>query len=507
MRASVPINRVPTQVRVHPLWTPLALFVIAIGTRLPGQSRLLYHWDSVNFAFALDRFDIAIGQPHAPGYLLYVLLGRIAFWVTGDAQAALVASATLSSALAVVALYDLGRRVWDARVGLLAALLLLTSPLFWFYGEIALPHALDALMVLVAATLSWRVWHGERRIAFALAIWLGVAGGLRQQTLVFMFPLAFVAAIRLPWRYLLGSAALLAITILLWIVPLFALTGGPARYFAIVGAYSAAFDRPTSVLLGAGWAGLQYNLDKLIRYTIWGWALGIVPAVAGAWLLGSSIRRSVRDVRVWLIGFWIAPCLLFYTLIHMGQQGLIFVYLPALLLLSARGGIAIVDRWRGGNAILGACVLGNALLFLLLPSHLLGDRVKVLSQATIREQDALLAGQIAAVGSDLPTGAVLLAEEWRFPQFYLPDVPLVRYGHSAEDARTISTFGAADQQLVLSAQVLAWYEPTIDRFNRAGEHTVLGSDHNGVRLRVLRRGADERFWMDASGFGIERRAP
>lgn len=493
--------------RVDTTWTPIVLFMIAILTRLPGQSRLLYHWDAVNFAFALDRFDIARGQPHAPGYLLYVLLGRFAAWLTGDAQTALVAIATLSSALAVVALYDLGRRVWDARVGLLAALLLLSSPLFWFYGEIALPHTLDALMVIVAATLSWRVWRGERPIALALAIWLGVAGGLRQQTLVFMFPLAFVAVIRLPWRYMLGSAALLAITILLWIVPLFALTGGPARYFAIVGAYSAAFDRPTSVLLGAGWAGLKYNLDKLLRYTLWGWALGIVPALAGAWLLRPAIRRSVRDVRVWLIGIWIAPCLLFYTLIHMGQQGLIFVYLPALLLLSARGGIAIADRWRGGNAILTACVIGNALLFLLLPSYLVGDRVKVLSQATIREQDAMLTGQIAAVRSDLPADAVLLSEEWRFPQYYLPDVPLAAYGQSEADARTISTLGAEDQQRVEAARVLAWYEPALDRFNTASERTVVGGEHNGVRLRVLRRGADERFWINASGFGIERRVP
>ena len=160
---TVPDSRpnVKTGVRLPP---PVVLVLLALLTRLPLQSRMLYHWDSVNFALAVQKFDMTIGQPHAPGYLLYVMLGRAAAALTGSAERGYVLLAIIGTALAACALYDLGRRLWNPRVGWFAALLLLSSPMYWFYGEVALPHALDALMVIVAATLSWRVWRGEARL-------------------------------------------------------------------------------------------------------------------------------------------------------------------------------------------------------------------------------------------------------------------------------------------------------------------------------------------------------
>jgi hypothetical protein len=506
MRTSLTTSRPAawTQPRLR-VATPLLLALLVLLTRLPLRSRLLYHWDSINFAFALERFDIAEGQPHAPGYLLYVLLGRAAAWLSGDAQRGFVLLAILGSVLAVVALHELGRRLWDERTGTVAALLLLSSPLFWFYGEIALPHTLDALLVIVAATLCWRVWSGENRIALLLALWLGLAGGVRQQSLVFLLPLAIVACWRLPWRIKLGAALLLLVVVLAWLLPLFALTGGMTRYLAIVRAYAELFDRPTSLLLGAGWAGLRHNLDKLMRYTAWAWAIGSVPALLGIWLARRSAWMIVRDRRCWLLALWAVPCLLFYTLIHMGQQGLIFVYLPILLLLSARGALAIAARWRWGYALIAACILGNGLLYLFAPATLLPGRLKVLSQATIREQDRLLAAQIAAVRSDLPPNAALLADEWRFPQYYLPDVTLIRYRHTGADAGNVRPdLSPALLAQIREASALAWYEPLLDQRNHSPERVALGAEQDGVRLRVLTRAADERFWITADGFGVER---
>lgn len=489
-----------TRVAFRDNMAPWLLIGLALLSRLPFQSSYLYHWDSINFAVALERFDIAQGQPHAPGYLLYVVLGHLAAWLMGSPQAGYVFLAMLGSALAVAALYELGRRMWDARVGWVAALLLLTSPLFWFYGEVALPHTLDALTVIGAALLSWRVWHGERRTALVLAVWLALAGGFRPQTLVFMFPLAFVACLRLPFRWMFGTAVVLGGTTLAWLIPLFALSGGIATYFAILSGYSEHFNRSTSVFLGAGWSGIIYNLDKLIRYTLWGWALGVVPALLGIWLLRRPVGDALRSWYIWFLVLWAAPCLLFYTLIHMGQQGLIFVYLPILLLISARAGVALAERWRWGTALVVACVLANALLFILAPAYLLPGRFKVLSHATIVEHDALIQGQIDAVRSDLPADAVLLSDAWRFPQYYTPDVPLVPYEYNAAGTNIVKV---DDLSFIEQATALAWYEPVLDQANHNPERTAVLGDHNGVRLRVLQRNADEQFFVSAEGFGIK----
>ena len=155
------------------------------------------------------------------------------------------------------------------------------SPLYWFYGEIALPHTLDALMVIVAATLSWRVWRGEARLATMLALWLGLAGGCASRRWCF--------CCRWPWSpagdclcaTLFLCLAILTVTTLAWLLPLLHLSGGWTRYWSVVKAYSEMFDRPTSVFLGAGWHGLHHNLSKLFRYTLWAWAFGLYSAGAG----------------------------------------------------------------------------------------------------------------------------------------------------------------------------------------------------------------------------------
>ena len=45
---------------------------------------MLYNWDAVQFALALREFDVAKHQPHPPGYLLYVGLGRLLNASLGD---------------------------------------------------------------------------------------------------------------------------------------------------------------------------------------------------------------------------------------------------------------------------------------------------------------------------------------------------------------------------------------------------------------------------------------
>jgi hypothetical protein len=48
------------------------------------RSRWLDEWDSVNFALALDDFDVARHQPHPPGYAIYVAAGKLVHLVIAD---------------------------------------------------------------------------------------------------------------------------------------------------------------------------------------------------------------------------------------------------------------------------------------------------------------------------------------------------------------------------------------------------------------------------------------
>ncbi|MCI0572930.1 MAG: DUF2723 domain-containing protein, partial [Myxococcaceae bacterium] len=89
------------------------LAVVTLLSRWPYRARMLYNWDAVQFALALHEFDIAKHQPHPPGYLLYVGLGRLLNASVGDPTLAYVALAMLFSAGTTFVLYWLALRLYD----------------------------------------------------------------------------------------------------------------------------------------------------------------------------------------------------------------------------------------------------------------------------------------------------------------------------------------------------------------------------------------------------------
>src|SRR5438094_10305833 len=67
-----------------------ALVAASVALHGPFRSQLAYHWDSAQFALAISNYNLALSQPHAPGYFLYVMLGRLVNLFVGDPQASLV---------------------------------------------------------------------------------------------------------------------------------------------------------------------------------------------------------------------------------------------------------------------------------------------------------------------------------------------------------------------------------------------------------------------------------
>src|SRR5688500_19372140 len=101
-----------------------ALACLTVLSRLPYRARMLYNWDAVQFALALKEYDVAKHQPHPPGYILYVGLGRMVNWILDDATAAYVVLAVVFSGATTFVVYFLGRAVYGRATGLAAATLL-----------------------------------------------------------------------------------------------------------------------------------------------------------------------------------------------------------------------------------------------------------------------------------------------------------------------------------------------------------------------------------------------
>jgi 4-amino-4-deoxy-L-arabinose transferase-like glycosyltransferase len=500
----------------------VVLFLLGTISRLPFQSHILYHWDSVNFAFALELFDVTADQPQMPGYILYVYLARAINWFVGDPQKTMVGLSIVSSGLAVALLFKLGTAMFNRVTGLLAALFLASSPLFWFYGEVALPHSLDAFIVIAVVLLLYQVVEGRSEKAILAAIALGVAGGLRPQTQVFLMPLAFFAGWRLGWRRGLLALVVLALVDLAWFIPLLWLSGGALRYYQTLQTYYLNFNTTTSIVSGGGLWGLSRNLRKLSMYTLYGGSLAMLPAFAyGAWRLVQP-EGILRRRRFWVLALWMVPSLLFYTFIHMGQQGLVFVFLPALFIISVESLRRLTASrrllWWG---VAGGVVVFNLALFLVVPTFPLGgERFKILTWDTIRRQDAYYQDRLAVVQREFtPNNTALVGSNWRHLQYYLPAYPLIRFGIISKwelgegQARNPwqETQAFTPQELGLTPAAdgtcfVILFDDNLVAFNdtpqRAATHPLPG----GGQLTYLELRKGDRFYLGPDSFGIASEA-
>lgn len=336
-----------------------ALAAGAFATRVPFFGRYPTEWDSVQLVMGLDRFDVRIDSPHAPGYWLYVALGRLVRALTPlDAEGAMVVLAAAASAATVAVVYVIGRDVAGRLVGLSAAAFLITDPYMWFYGSIINNYAFDALACALLLYLALRARPGSRH-GVAAAVVLALATGFRQSAVLLLGPLALAAVVRsvrdrraAAATVLAGAAALGA-----WMLPLAVEQPGGLKavqkqsrelWHGSVGQTSIFSDGPRE--------RVHHNMVETSAQTLAA-TVYLLPVAAGGGVLalGAAVARRRRQPGtppppgeapapagapalagplLWLSVMAIVPSMVFMYLFHFGKSGYILTFLPAAALLA-----------------------------------------------------------------------------------------------------------------------------------------------------------------------------
>jgi MFS family permease len=476
---------------------PWLFFFLAITTRIPFTSRLLLHWDSGQFALALEKFDIVVHQPHPPGYFLYIMMGRLLHLFIADPNDVFVAISVFFSGLTVAAIYLLGKEIFERRIGIVAALLALSSPSLWFHGEVAFTYIVEAFFSTVIALFCWRILNGEEKYLWISVIALGVAGGIRQNTPVFLLPVWLYSVRHLtPWK-IATSLVVLAVTCLFWFIPMVWMSGGWDVYRGAIRELWM-FHAGGHSLLGGEWGTFIRFPLKLIQYIVFGLGAGLFPFCLAVYSLARSRQwKSLDSAKGLFFSLWVLPVMMFYIFVFLSMQnsGYALIFLPALLILASfsifHTGNKFREKYRrkACMSILSAVVVLNAAAFFLLQFPV--------SYRWIRTHDRNLSVLLADIKSFEPGETAVFVNNriyysYRHIMVYLPeyraynvDVRMATTGEWRKTFWGVNKETFLQEEVVLPARITRFITPIEQDDPKYSERKVYESV--GLEVRDVTR--------------------
>lgn len=346
--------------------------------------------DAINFAMGVRRFDVAQHRPHPPGYPIYVVLGKTAreaigslyagHWPNGPSAAALGLLSALAGALAAFPLIRLFRLLAgneQPHVACAALLIALTCPLYWFTASrplsdmVGLSAALCVQALLATAFVRQTGWRDRSvspeelastgRLLVASALLAGFLIGLRSQTLWLTLPLLVLVIADRAGRgaagAIVGSAITFLVGVLLWLVPLVFVSGGPVSYFTALTSQAGEDIEGVDMLLTSTQPvrRLAFNLLETFVLPWASWPLAAVVLAFAALGVVAMMRSSRRHLA--LLAGLAAP----YAIFHLVYQEnattrYALPLVPAVAFLAARGAAVVLRRATPALAVVAAAV-------------------------------------------------------------------------------------------------------------------------------------------------------
>ncbi len=401
----------------------------------------MFSWDAAQFALALDDFDMARHQPHPPGYVLFVLIGRALRAVVDDGNLAFIVWNVLATgALGVLLFAAVLEECRSRREAVVATALFLASPLAWFYGLVAEIYVSETLGAVLVAWAAWRTRRDPRAAAW-LPTSLLACGLLKLPAAVLLFPLAAWALWRHPRRVALLAAC--GVAVALATVP--SIAAGSGAYWDALWRQFTAATSATRVSGAQAWSALGTN----VRGVVAGLVAGLGPGLLVVLLARAAAFRRMRIERDALIFamLWAGPYLFVFVFVHVAKPGYVLPLVPLMLVPAAI--LVARPRW------LLVAVVGNAAFFLASPPSLIAAisagppfvgkyrTIRALQQAdvrpqttlaTVREADRRLEDVIATARA-CPGHPIVVRDDgvvnWRRLQYEAPDLLVIGFAEGA----------------------------------------------------------------------------
>lgn len=317
-------------------------------TRFFSAARSPWDWDEAQFAMALREYDVAMHQPHPPGFPVFVGLAKLVHLLGVPEFRALQTVVVLCACLLFPLAFLLGREAgFRFRTAYHGALLFVFLPTVWFYGGTGFSDIPGVTAVLAAAWMLLRA-RTDGRAFYAGAFLLALAAGIRPQALLFGCVPALMATFA-QWKV---SRARVILGIVLGAVTMALIYISAATASHSFGKYLEQLDyvrewvRSTDAYTSPHRPAIGQLLDEFVVKPMRGGRLGIVVACLAA--LAIVISFAKRDRAVWIILGIFAPFMTFALFMldinSYARYGVGYVALHAML--AARGAEALTAPFR-----------------------------------------------------------------------------------------------------------------------------------------------------------------
>ncbi|MGA2604779.1 MAG: glycosyltransferase family 39 protein [Verrucomicrobiia bacterium] len=391
------------------------LFAVSLAIRVPFRSHFAYHWDSAQFALAIEHYDVSLSLPHEPGFFLFVMLGRVVNLLVGDPHTSLVWMNMLAGAGLVALGYLLGAALFGRDCGWVTGAILATSPLCWFQSEVVFSTLLDATLVTGTVLVCWRAIRrgGTWTWVFAAGAIVAVQAGVRQPTTPSLCPIWLYTFWKFPrprWRKFAVGVLVAGMLCAAWFIPMVHMSGGLGMYLRLYPERMRK-DAPLSALGGG-----PEHLIRSAAMIVGSCCVGLLGAglLAGSEFISWATRKdrnraalANRGEELWFLAMWIVPMVIFGLGVYTVMPGYILCYFPAVAILAAWAISRLVARFdhvsprprHGGlMTVIASISLINGAVFLLPPGETTFLRGNLsLTAAEIRNHDRQLGQWVQAI--------------------------------------------------------------------------------------------------------------